>query len=226
MGVIESRRDVTFDSGALKLEGLLHLPDGASEASPVPGVAVAHPHPQYGGDMYNGVVQAVCEAALSAGAAVLRFNFRGVGASDGAFDDGIGEQEDMGAALDYLRSLPEIDAGCIALAGYSFGSIVAVRYTSRRTDLAALVCVANPVQRGPRLELHLPMPTFFITGDRDQYCDAVLLEEYRTRIGPDVTVEVVPGVDHFWGGATDRLKESVVPFLAMHLAQTSKGTRA
>ena len=222
MGVIQDRREVTFQSGSLKLEGLLHLPEGGSSAAPVPGVVVVHPHPQYGGDMYNGVVQAVCEATLSVGAAALRFNFRGVGGSEGAFDNSIGEQQDVGAALDYLRSLPEVDAGCVALCGYSFGAMVAVRYAHERTDLAAVVSVANPTQRGPKVELYLRAPTLFITGDRDQYCDHELLQEYRTQLGDDVTVEAVPGVDHFWAGSEERLTKSVCTFLAKHLAYTRK----
>jgi alpha/beta superfamily hydrolase len=217
MGVIQNRSEISFLSDGLKLEGLLHLPEAASEAAPAPGVVVAHPHPQYGGDMYNSVVQAVCEAALSAGVAALRFNFRGVGFSDGAFDNGVGERRDVDAALNYLRGVPEVDAGRVGLCGYSFGAMVAVAYADKRTDLAALVSVANPTQRGPRLELRLPTPTLFITGDRDNYCDAELLQEYRTQIGDDVAVHVVPGVDHFWVGSEERLKEAVARFLGQHL---------
>jgi alpha/beta superfamily hydrolase len=207
------RQELTFESGQLKLEGLLHLP----ETTPAPGIVVAHPHPQYGGDMYNYVVETVCDAALSVGAAALRFNFRGVGFSEGEYDNGVGEQADITAAIDYLRGLPEIDGSRVALAGYSFGAMVAVRAAHERQDLAAVVSVANPTQRGPKVEVHLPRPTLFITGDRDPYCDGALLEEYRTQIGPDVTVQIVPGVDHFWVGSTDRLQEAVAAFLKTHL---------
>jgi alpha/beta superfamily hydrolase len=213
MGVTTDRREVTFVSDGLKLEGLLQLP----EATPAPGVVVAHPHPQYGGDMYNNVVQTVCEAALSVGAAALRFNFRGVGFSEGEYDNGVGEQKDVIAALEHLRSLPEVNADRVALAGYSFGAMVTLRAANGHQDLAAVVSVSNPTRRGPKLELHLPSPTLFITGDRDPYCDGALLEEYRMQIGPDVTVKVLPGVDHFWVGSTDRLKESVAAFLREHL---------
>jgi uncharacterized protein len=213
VGVIPDRREVSFESEGLKLEGLLHLPPD----TPSPGIVVAHPHPQYGGDMHNIVVNALCEAALSVGAAALRFNFRGVGFSQGAYDNGDGEQRDIGAALDFLRSLPDIGGRPVALAGYSFGAMVAVRYAHERIDLAALVSVANPTQRGPRLELQLKVPTLFITGDRDKYCDGELLKEYREQIGPDVTVEILHGVDHFWVGSTDRLKEAVAPFLQQNL---------
>jgi len=216
MGVITDKREVSFQSDALKLEGLIKLPEGASAAAPVPGVVIAHPHPQYGGDMYNGVVQVVCEAALSAGAATLRFNFRGVGSSQGAYDNGEGEQRDIGAALDCLRSQPEINGDRVALAGYSFGGMVALRYASERTDLAAVVSVANPTVRGPKVEIQLPVPTLFVVGDRDQYCDGELLQEYREQLGPDVTVEIMHGVDHFWVGSTDRLQEAVSTFLLRH----------
>lgn len=212
MDLSEGRR-VTFTADGLTLEGVLHLP----ETTPCPGVVVAHPHPQYGGEMHNNVVHALCRAANAAGAAALRFNFRGVGFSEGAFDNGVGEIGDVAAALEYLRGLPEIDSSRVGLCGYSFGSIMAVRYAHKRGDLAALVLVANPVQRGPKLELHLDAPTLFITGDRDPYCDGKLIEEYRTQIGDDVTLEIVPGVDHFWVGSEGRLVDAVTRFLRLHL---------
>ena len=209
----ESRREVVFEVDGLKLEGLLHVP----AVTPAPGVVVAHPHPQYGGDMYNAIVQALCESALSVGAAALRFNFRGVGFSEGQYDEGVGEQRDLASAIDYLRSVPEVDGGRVAVAGYSFGALVALRLANGREDLAAVIAVSNPTLRGPKVEIHLPVPALFITGDRDQYCDGALIQEYRIEIGPEMTVEIVPGVDHFWGGSTDRLKETVGAFLAKHL---------
>jgi len=211
--VTESRREVVFEVDGLKLEGLLHVP----AVTPAPGVVVAHPHPQYGGDMYNPVVQALCESALSVGAAALRFNFRGVGFSEGQYDEGVGEQRDLASAIDYLRSVPEVDGGRVAVAGYSFGALVALRLADGREDLAAVIAVSNPTLRGSKVEIHLPVPALFITGDRDQYCDGALIQEYRIEIGPEMTVEIVPGVDHFWGGSTDRLKETVGAFLAKHL---------
>ncbi len=207
-------RAVAFPAAGLKLEGLLHLP----EFTPCPGVAVAHPHPQYGGDMYNNVVHALCHAANSAGAAALRFNFRGVGASQGAFDNGVGEQQDVAGALAYLRGLPETDASRVAAAGYSFGALVILRYASGRDDLSAVVAVSNPTQRGPRVEIHLKVPALFVIGDRDEYCDSELLAAQRDQIG-DVTVVIHPGVDHFWWGSDDRLIETVSEFLRERLAQ-------
>lgn len=108
-------RHVSFPSGDITLEGQLHLPD----TIPASGIVVCHPHPQYGGDMQNNVVEALCETAAANGVGALRFNFRGTGRSEGRYDNGIGEQEDVRAALAYLRDVPEVDAARVALAGYS-----------------------------------------------------------------------------------------------------------
>jgi len=206
-------RAVTFKADGLTLEGLLHLP----AITPCPGVVVAHPHPQYGGDMHNNVVRALCRAVNSVGAAALRFNFRGVGVSEGAFDNGVGEQQDVAGALDYLRRLPEIDPAHIALVGYSFGALVVLRCADGRDDLSAIIAVSNPTQRGPRVELHLRSPALFVAGGRDEYCDSELLTEYREHLGDDVAVVVHPGVDHFWWGSDDRLMGTASGFLREHL---------
>lgn len=209
-------RPITFTTlDGLTLEGLLHLPD----AAPSPGVVVAHPHPQYGGDMHNNVVHALCRASNRTGAAALRFNFRGVGDSEGSFDNGAGEQQDVAGALAYLRGLPEIDSPRVAVAGYSFGALVVLRYASGRDDLSAVVAVSHPTQRVPLVDLHLRAPALFVAGDRDEYCDPALISEYREQLGDEVTVVVHPGVDHFWWGSDDRLIESVSEFLRERLSQ-------
>lgn len=209
MGVIPGR-SLRIESDGPTLEALLHPPEGEP---PFPGVVICHPHPQYGGNMYNNVVGALVRAVTGVGAAALRFNFRGVGASEGAYDNGAGEMEDVLAALGALRSQPEVKADRVALAGYSFGAMVMLRAASDRDDLAAVISVANPTQRGPKVEIHMLAPTLFVVGDRDQYCDGQLLLEYRDQIGEDVTVEIVPGVDHFWAGSDDRLIDIVQAFL-------------
>lgn len=209
MDVIEGRA-VRIEREGPALEALLHLPDGDA---PFPGIVICHPHPQYGGEMHNNVVGALIRAALGTGVAALRFNFRGVGESEGSHDNGIGEQDDARAALRFLRSQPEIDASRTAIAGYSFGANVALRVANATEGLAAVIAVSNPTERGPKVKLHLKLPALFVTGDRDQYCDSNLLLEYRGELGDDVTVEVLPGVDHFWWGSDGRLIEIVGEFL-------------
>jgi alpha/beta superfamily hydrolase len=207
-------RAVRIESEGPALEALLHLPEGEP---PFPGMVICHPHPQYGGEMHNNVVGALVRAALGTGVAALRFNFRGVCESEGTFDNGVGERDDALAALDFLRSQPEIYGSRVALGGYSFGAMVAVNVASDRGDLSALISVSNPTQSGSKVEVHLKCPTLFVTGDRDQYCDSDLLLEYRDQLGDDVTVEVLPGVDHFWWGSDGRLIEIVSEFLRQHM---------
>jgi alpha/beta superfamily hydrolase len=209
MGIAQGRA-LRIPSGEITLEGLLHLPEGAGA---FPGVVICHPHPQMGGDMYNNVVGALVRAAVDSGFAALRFNFRGVGESGGTYDNGKGEQDDARAALAAIREQPEVDASRIVLAGYSFGAMIAFRVAAGREDLAGVIAVSNPTQRGPKVEARFAVPALFATGDRDEYSDGELLREYREQLGDDVTVEVFPGVDHFWWGSDDRLIEVVSAFL-------------
>src|ERR1700719_3146739 len=110
---------VSFRSGDLTLEGLLANPGGGA-----PAAVVCHPHPMYGGSMYNNVVERILAAMWQAGYATLRFNFRGVGASDGEHDGGRGEVDDAAAAMTYLRSQPGVARSGAVMAGYSFGAMV------------------------------------------------------------------------------------------------------
>src|ERR1700720_4593000 len=112
---------VTFRLGALSLEGLLAAGGGDS-----PAAVVCHPHPSYGGSMLNNVVEAILAAMWQLGYATLRFNFRGVGGSEGEHDGGRGEAEDAAAAMAFLLSQPGVRKTGAVMAGYSFGAMVAV----------------------------------------------------------------------------------------------------
>ena len=129
-------RAFTIESDGLLLEGALR--EGGSDLLAL----VLHPHPQYGGDMHNHVVTAVCGALAESGATTLRFNFRGTGRNEGAFDSGRGEANDARAAVDALRALrPD---GRLLLAGYSFGAMIAATVaTDVRPD--ALVLISPPL---------------------------------------------------------------------------------
>jgi len=163
--------------------------------------------------MLNNVVGALVRAANGVGVAALRFNFRGVGGSEGSYDAGKGEQDDARAALGCLRAQAEIDASRTGMAGYSFGATVAINVTSGRDDLACLVAVSAPTARGKKVEVQLRCPAIFVSGDRDEYCDTGLLAEYAPQMGDAVEVAVMEGVDHFWWGSDGRLIEAVQGFL-------------
>src|ERR671922_3090318 len=109
-----SRRTI-FTADGVSCEGIITHPDGISQA---PGLVICHPHPLYGGDMENNVVRGMAEAFAAAGFVVLRFNFRGVGRSTGHHDEGIGEQEDARAAMEWLMTRSGVDRARVFLAGY------------------------------------------------------------------------------------------------------------
>ena len=164
-------RPVSFTtSDGLTLEGVLHLPDPSpSSPNPFPALVICHPHPLYGGDMRNNIVAILCETAVNAGVAALRFNFRGVGASHGSHDKGRGEREDVAAALKYLRSLPEIDETRVGLAGYSFGAAMAALSVDEQTP--ALIAVSTPTMSDAITQIDAACPTLLVSGDRDEYSD-------------------------------------------------------
>ena len=203
-------RAINFPSGELTLKGLLHLP----EQTPAPAIVVCHPHPMYGGDMHNNVVDAVCQTAVENGIAALRFNFRGAGDSEGSYDNGIGERDDVRAALTCLRGLPEVDSGRVALAGYSFGAAVALHATDER--LNAFIAVSLPTAMALK-DVHFACPALFVSGEEDEYSDAGELTRLVRGLGPQAELTLLPGLGHFWFGVERDLWAIIAPFLRMHL---------
>ena len=204
-------RAVTFTSEGLTLEGLLHQPISAS----FPAAAVCHPHPLYGGDMNNNVVVAVSEALAAAGIAALRFNFRGVGRSEGTHAQGPGERADASAALTYLRQLARVDQDRVGIVGYSFGATVALMAADEQVATAAAI---SPPSLGQGLsDLAIRCPTLLISGDRDQFAPPASLATLASETTSECDVTVVPGADHFWWGHENELADLVAQFLRRHL---------
>ena len=214
-------RDVTIPCSDITLEGLLHLPGGDPRsrwAAPFPGIVVCHPHPQYGGDMYNSVVGALVRAALDSGFAALCFNFRGVGESEGAPSGSVGhtggqaEPDDVQAACAFLAEQPEIDSDRVALAGYSFGAAMAL-LASPDVSPSGLALVSLPTIAGALSPPDGAFPLLLVSGDRDEYSDTAALASLADAAGGRARLEVMPGVDHFWLGSDDCLIETTAAFL-------------
>lgn len=207
---MSSTRAVAFATAdGVTLEGVLHLPT----ATPAPGVVVCHPHPLYGGDMNNNVVLLICRAAVEVGMAALRFNFRGTGRSGGRHEGGEGERLDVVAAAGFLRSLPEVDGGRIALAGYSFGAGVALAVGLE--GMRAMVLVSPPAMMLPAQPPSFSCPVLIIAGDEDEYAGQDDLSELAPASGAELIF--VPGADHFWWGHEGALADAVRGFLASHM---------
>src|SRR5271163_2409127 len=172
---------VTFRSGELTLEGLIAIPAGASA---VRGGVVCHPHPLYGGSMYNNVVDAALAAMWALGWATLRFNFRGVGASEGEHTGGPGEAADAAAAVEFLTEQPGVQRDGAILAGYSFGAVAAMAAEPQISNVAALTLIALPLQMVDAAALEqFSRPIILAAGDQDNYCPARQLEAVHRSLG-------------------------------------------
>ena len=201
------------------LEGFLHLPEGDG---PFPAVVVCHPHPQMGGDMHNNVVMGVCYSLFIAGIASLRFNFRGVGRSQGQYDEGRGEMDDVLAALAAAGSQESIATDRVGLAGYSFGAGVAMK-TAQRGDVTnalsligrARVDAEDDFSRIPSL------PIQFIIGDRDRLMPDEQFADLQARLTVPPEMHVVPGADHFFMGQEREAAEHVTAFFQRWLSPTA-----
>ena len=141
--MLTAHENVSFPSGDLTLEGAVHLPPGSGRT---PAVAICHPHPRRGGDMHNTVVSTLATKLRDAGIAALRFNFRGVGGSEGAFDSGVGESDDAAAAVAYLTLHDRVDASRVGIAGYSFGGWMALDASHRSDSVQAVASIACPMR--------------------------------------------------------------------------------
>ncbi len=202
---------VSFRSGDLTLEGLLANPGGNA-----PAAVVCHPHPLYGGSMFNNVVDAILAAMWQAGFATLRFNFRGVGASEGEHDGGPGEVDDAVAAMAFLLSQPGVRKEGAVMAGYSFGAMVAVSAGYERAEIARIVAVAIPLAMADaRIPEGACKPVLLVSGDRDSYSPVAGLRALRSKIGDSGRLEIVSGTDHFFGGREAELSRVIAAALAI-----------
>jgi len=191
-------KQVTFDSEDGTLEGMLTTPE---EKGPI-GTVVCHPHPLYGGTMDNLVVRDICKALADRGRVVLRFNFRGVGKSQGAHGGGIGEIEDVLSALGFLRGTVGVEE--VDLAGYSFGSMMALRASLRDRSVKRIACVALPVDHYDETNMRSrpDLKVLLVGGDKDDLAPLEGIERFAEALGDQGRVEVVRGADHFFGGRT------------------------
>ena len=191
------------ESDGISLEARWDRAPAASGA-----VVFCHPHPQHGGTMTAPLMHKVSKGLVAAGLSVLRFNFRGVGSSTGAWDGGLGEIDDVAAAVARARlDHPDLALG---LAGWSFGAVTALAWQAREQDGSPLVGIAPPVrtelvERLPRPEELAPASRLLIVGDRDQFVTVEDLEAYAGVAGARVTV--LPGSDHFFYFREEKVAE-------------------
>ncbi|MFM8844485.1 MAG: alpha/beta hydrolase [Gammaproteobacteria bacterium] len=196
---------ILFPGAAGDIETLVESPSGA----PVAVAICCHPHPLFGGSMTNKVIHTVAKTFLAAGAVVIRFNFRGVGASAGVHDDGRGEVDDVIALAKWARERwPDLP---LWLGGFSFGAWIALRAP---VSPALLVTVAPPVGRWDFSKISPPQcPWLVIQGDRDDLVDANAVEQWVRASGASSLVRL-PEADHFFHARLHELRDAVAAFVA------------
>ncbi len=192
---------IYFLSGKYELEGLL---DKQSEDN---GVVITHPHPLYGGDMNNFIVDLIARAYQKKGFTTLRFNFRGTGKSQGSYNDGTGEQEDVHAAISTLK---QMGIKNIDLTGYSFGAWVNALAIGKSNFIGNMVMVSPPVGFVDFSPVNsIPCLKLVVTGSIDDIAPADRIKNMCPAWNRKAHLEIINGAVHFYSGCLDEL-ESVL----------------
>jgi hypothetical protein len=202
---------VLIPSKEIRLEGLLSIREASSFRG---GVILCHPHPQYGGDMDHPVVSTAVEAASQEGFSTLRFNFRGVGGSEGSYGDGVGEREDVKAAAEYLSLRLKNEHVSLVLVGYSFGAWAGFPIAIEDERFKGMVAVAPPLEIYHfEFLMGCKKKKLFIVGDRDFFCPPSMLKDWYQRIEEPKSLVIIPGADHFFLFHTRFLIQPLKEFL-------------
>lgn len=197
------------------LEAILDAP---REDVPRAAVVFAHPHPQFGGSMHTKAVYQGAKGLVRIGCAVLRFNFRGVGRSSGAFDQGEGEIEDFRAALDYMAA--KYPGTPLWAAGFSFGAWVALETGAADARVTALIGIAPPVATsGSGMEYAFPntlastKPKFFVQGEADEICPLEAMWAFYGKLEEPRDLAVIDAADHLFEAKTLEVGEALEEML-------------
>ena len=177
---------------------------------------VCHPHPLHGGTMDNKVVTTLVRAYRELGVPVARFNFRGVGASEGVHDNGVGEVGDLRAVADWFRD--KTGASRLLVAGFSFGTGVAGNFALAESAVAQVVFVAPPVGRynfAPALAY--PMPVCVVMGDQDELVDAAEVYQWADTLEPRPALIRIPEATHFFHGQLVTMRQRLVTVIKSQL---------
>ncbi len=209
--------EVIFNGPAGRLEGRYHH----NKTPNAPIAIILHPHPQFGGTMNNPVVHQLYYSFVNRDFSVLRFNFRGVGRSQGYFDNGAGELSDAASALDWLQNINR-DARTCWIAGFSFGSWIAMQLLMRRPEIDGFISVAPPANLYD-FSFLAPCPSsgLMVNGDSDAVVPSddvgKLVERLKTQKGIVIDHKIIPGANHFFEEKTDALIETVNAYLDKRL---------
>ena len=218
--------EVIFTGPGGRIEGRYH--PARQKNAPI-GI-VLHPHPQFGGTMNHQIVYQIYYAFVHRGFSALRFNFRGVGRSQGGFDHGIGELSDAAAALDWAQSV-NTEARSCWIAGFSFGAWIGMQLLMRRPEIEGFISIAPPANLYD-FSFLAPCPSsgLIIHGDKDAVVPprdvTNLVEKLKTQKGIVIEQKVVAGANHFFDGRVEPLMTAIGQYLDKRLGRGGRATTA
>jgi uncharacterized protein len=172
---------------------------------------ICHPHPLHGGTLTNKVVHTLARTLQEAGVPTVRFNFRGVGASEGSFDQGVGETADAIAVVEWARQ--RWTGAAAWLGGFSFGGAVAIR-AAGAVSAQRLITVSPAIGRIEIGEVAVHCPWLIVQGDADDVVEPQSVLDWASRLSPAPDVTVLAGAGHFFHGRLHELRDAVLAFLA------------
>lgn len=209
--------EVIFNGPAGRLEGRLH----PSKNRKAPIALILHPHPRFGGTMNNEIIYHLYYMFARRGFTVLRFNFRGVGRSQGQFDHGVGELSDAAAALDWVQTFHS-EAPGVWIAGFSFGAWIGMQLLMRRPEIEGFISIAPPANLYD-FSFLAPCPSsgLIIHGDADRVVPLKdvqnLVDKLKTQKGIIIEQQTVPTANHFFENNVDYLIEACGDYLDRRL---------
>jgi uncharacterized protein len=210
MTTAHESRSLFLEGPVGRLEAILWKP--AATAQPPLAALVCHPHPLFGGTMHNKVVYQTAKSLDALGLAVLRFNFRGAGMSEGKHDRGEGELGDVRAALDFLAG--EFPGVPLLLAGFSFGCCVGLRVACGDERVAEVIGLGSPVNNTDFSFLrNCTKPKLFVHGSEDQFGATEKVEALVASLPGEKRLVIVPHADHFFAGKLDQLDRAITEWL-------------
>jgi len=213
--------EVIFNGPDGRIEGRYHHAKNAT----APIALLLHPHPQHGGTMNNKVVYAMYQCFLQHGFSVLRFNFRGVGRSQGEFDSGLGELSDAAAALDWMQMHNPNTRACW-IAGFSFGAWIAMQLMMRRPEITGFISVAPPANTNDFTFLApCPASGMIVHGADDDVVPVASVDKLTSKLSSQKNIEidyrVVKGCGHFFADHIDTLTDHVTDYLTKTLSEAA-----
>ncbi len=203
-------------------EGRIEARYHHSDFKGAPVALILHPHPLYGGTMNNKIVYRLYHTFVQNGFSVLRFNFRGIGKSQGSYDEGVGELTDAATALDWLQA-QNPDAPTCWIAGFSFGAWISLQLLMRRPEIEGFIAVSPPANLYDFTFLApCPAAGLITQGDKDDVVHEDLVNKLATRLGTShvnpVEYKLIHGADHYYRGVEEELSSTVNEYIARRMA--------